>query len=240
MTGIGPTASLILRMEGVSKRYGGVRALENADLAISAGRIHAILGENGAGKSTLIKILSGVVRPDAGRIVLDGDEVAFDSPAAANRAGVVCIFQELSLVPALSVADNIAISNPPRRFGLINRRAQRRIAEDRVDAPRRDREIGVFQRAHPTVALRYALHAQDQRGRRFNSGHQRQSSPMRTLHRRDARQPRGEGRGTVGPATRASTDYLFSFVCPMISCAVKLMLQVGKELPTKKLSDWAA
>ena len=96
-------------MEGVSKRYGGVRALENADLAVSAGRIHAILGENGAGKSTLIKILSGVVEPDAGRIVLDGREVRFASPAAANRAGIVCIFQELSLVPDLSIADNIAI-----------------------------------------------------------------------------------------------------------------------------------
>ena len=120
----------ILRMEGVSKRYGGVRALENADLAIAAGRIHAILGENGAGKSTLIKILAGVVAPDAGRIVLDGGEVAFDTPAAANRAGIVSIFQELSLVPDLSVADNIAIINPPRRFGLIDRRAQRRFAEE--------------------------------------------------------------------------------------------------------------
>ncbi len=120
----------ILRMEGVSKRYGGVRALENASLAIAPGRIHAILGENGAGKSTLIKVLAGVVRPDAGRIVLDGAEVAFDTPAAANRAGVVCIFQELSLVPDLTVADNIAISHPPRRLGLIDRRAQRRIAEE--------------------------------------------------------------------------------------------------------------
>ena len=120
-------------MEGVSKRYGGVRALENADLAIAAGRIHAILGENGAGKSTLIKILAGVVRPDAGRIVLDGAEVAFESPAAANRAGIVCIFQELSLVPDLSVADNIAISNPPQRFGLIDRRAQRRVAEEALE-----------------------------------------------------------------------------------------------------------
>jgi ribose transport system ATP-binding protein len=120
----------ILRMEGVSKRYGGVRALENANLAIAAGRIHAILGENGAGKSTLIKILAGVVAPDAGRIVLDGGGAAFDTPAAANRAGIVCIFQELSLVPDLSVADNISISNPPRRFGLIDRRAQRRFAEE--------------------------------------------------------------------------------------------------------------
>ena len=133
MTRLEPTASPILRMEGVSKRYGGVRALANADLTVFAGRIHAILGENGAGKSTLIKILSGVVAPDAGRIVLDGAEVAFDSPAAANRAGIVCIFQELSLVPDLSVADNIAISNPPRRFGLIDRRAQRRLAEEALE-----------------------------------------------------------------------------------------------------------
>src|SRR5271155_244467 len=120
-------------MEGVSKRYGGVRALANADLVVFAGRIHGILGENGAGKSTLIKILSGVVAPDAGRIVLDGAEVAFDSPAAANRAGIVCIFQELSLIPDLSVADNIFIGAPPARFGLIDRRTQRRLAEEALE-----------------------------------------------------------------------------------------------------------
>ena len=124
------SAPPLLRMDGVSKRYGGVRALEKADLTVNAGEIHAILGENGAGKSTLIKVLAGVVALDAGRIVLDGAEVSFDSPAAANRAGIVCIFQELSLVPDLSVADNISISNPPRRLGLIDRRAQRRIAEE--------------------------------------------------------------------------------------------------------------
>lgn len=124
------SAQPLFRMEGVSKRYGGVRALEKADLLVERGRIHAILGENGAGKSTLIKIMSGVVEPDEGRMLLDGGEVRFASPAAANAVGIVCIFQELSLIPALSVADNICISNPPRRFGLIDRRAQRRIAEE--------------------------------------------------------------------------------------------------------------
>src|SRR5690242_681522 len=117
-------------MQGVSKRYGGVRALQDAHLAIEAGRIHAVLGENGAGKSTLIKIMAGVVVPDEGRMLLDGQEIAFASPAAAQAAGIACIFQELSLIPDLSVADNIAISNPPRRLGLIDRRAQRRMAED--------------------------------------------------------------------------------------------------------------
>jgi ribose transport system ATP-binding protein len=119
----------LFRMEGVSKRYGGVKALEKADLTVEAGRIHAVLGENGAGKSTLIKIMAGVVAPDEGRMTLQGREVRFAAPAAANQAGIVCIFQELSLIPDLSVADNICISNPPRRFGLIDRRAQRRIAE---------------------------------------------------------------------------------------------------------------
>ena len=116
-------------MEGVSKRYGGVRALQEAGLVIEAGRIHAVLGENGAGKSTLIKIMAGVVVPDEGRMLLDSRPVSFSSPAAANAAGIVCIFQELSLIPDLSVADNIAISNPPLRFGLIDRRAQRLLAE---------------------------------------------------------------------------------------------------------------
>ena len=119
----------LLRMEGISKRYGGVRALESAELEVEAGSIHAILGENGAGKSTLIKVLAGVVAPDAGTILLDGRPAAFDSPGAATRAGIVCVFQELSLVPDLSVADNIVISDPPTRFGLIDRRAQRRLAE---------------------------------------------------------------------------------------------------------------
>ncbi len=118
-----------LTLTGISKRYAGVRALEDVDFACDRGKIHAVLGENGAGKSTLIKIISGVVQPDAGIISLGGNKVSFPTPSAANAAGVVCIFQELSLMPDLSVADNISIASPPRRFGLIDARAQRRRAE---------------------------------------------------------------------------------------------------------------
>ena len=118
-------------MAGVSKRYGGVQGAWKTPISPSLpGRVHAILGENGAGKSTLIKIMAGVVAPDEGRMTLEGREVSFSSPAAANAAGIVCIFQELSLIPDLSVADNIAISDPPRRFGIIDRRGQRAIAEE--------------------------------------------------------------------------------------------------------------
>ncbi len=119
-----------LTLTQVSKRYGGVRALDNVDFSCGRGRIHAVLGENGAGKSTLIKIVAGVVQPDSGAIRLDGAERRFANPSAATAAGVVCIFQELSLMPDLSVADNISIAAPPRRFGLIDARAQRRRAEE--------------------------------------------------------------------------------------------------------------
>ena len=122
-------AQPLLTMTGVSKRYGGVTALKEADLAVLPGRIHAVLGENGAGKSTLIKIMAGVVAPDEGAITLDGQPVSFATPAAANAAGIVCVFQELSLIPDLTVADNIVISNPPQRLGLIDRKAQRALAE---------------------------------------------------------------------------------------------------------------
>jgi ribose transport system ATP-binding protein len=123
-------APAFLELSGISKRYGGVRALEGVDFACRKGSIHAVLGENGAGKSTLIKIISGVVQPDEGAIRYDGSEVRFADPTAANRAGIVCIFQELSLMPDLSVADNIGIADPPRRFGLIDRKAQRRRAQE--------------------------------------------------------------------------------------------------------------
>ena len=97
------------RMEGVRKTFGGVIALDGVDFSCRRGSIHAVLGENGAGKSTLIKIMAGVVAPDEGRMLLDGEPVALrHRRRAANAAGIACIFQELSLIPDLSVADNIA------------------------------------------------------------------------------------------------------------------------------------
>src|SRR5439155_12147896 len=123
----------LLRLEGISKRYGGVRALADARLECARGRIHAVLGENGAGKSTLIKVIAGVVKPDAGTIELAGKPVVLATPAAATRAGIVSVFQELSLMPDLTVADNIGIADPPKKWGLpwglIDQRAQRRRAE---------------------------------------------------------------------------------------------------------------
>ena len=116
-------------MRAVSKRYGGVTALDQVDFACAAGSIHAVLGENGAGKSTLIKTISGVVQPDTGQMTMAGEPVIFRSPIDAGRHGIVCVFQELSLIPDLSVADNILLTNAPNRWGFVNRRAQRARAE---------------------------------------------------------------------------------------------------------------
>ncbi|NVK35664.1 MAG: sugar ABC transporter ATP-binding protein [Rhodobacteraceae bacterium] len=120
----------IVELRGISKAFSGAKALEGVDFSCRSGSTHAILGENGAGKSTLIKIMSGVLQPDTGEMYLNGQPVRFRSPAEAAKSGIVCIFQELSLMPDLTVADNISISEPPRRFGLIDGREQKRRAEE--------------------------------------------------------------------------------------------------------------
>lgn len=119
-----------VQLTGITKRYGGVTALDTIDFSCDRGSVHAVLGENGAGKSTLIKVISGVVQPDEGEMRLNGAPVQFSHPAAANAQGIVCIFQELSLLSDLSVADNISIADPPRKFGLIDRKVQRARAEE--------------------------------------------------------------------------------------------------------------
>jgi len=122
--------SPFLQLRGICKRYGGVTALDRVDFSCTAGTIHAILGENGAGKSTLIKTISGVVQADEGEIALEGRPVQFTHPVEANRAGIICIFQELSLLPTLSVAQNIGIGQQTKRFGLLDQKVQIRKAEE--------------------------------------------------------------------------------------------------------------
>src|SRR5215475_2137719 len=99
----------LLRMTGIEKSFPGVRALASVDLEVGAGEIHAFIGENGAGKSTLLKILSGALTPDAGSIEFDGQPVAFTAPKDAQTSGIVTIYQEFSLAPDMTVAENVFI-----------------------------------------------------------------------------------------------------------------------------------
>ena len=119
----------LLSASGIDKRFGGVVALDGADFACETGQIHALLGENGAGKSTMVKVLCGVHPPDAGTITYGGETVTFRGPADAVAMGIVPVFQELSLVPDLTVAENLFMGEEPRnRLGLIDGRRMRREA----------------------------------------------------------------------------------------------------------------
>ncbi|MEL5957492.1 sugar ABC transporter ATP-binding protein [Streptomyces sp. CLV115] len=119
-------AGPVLALKDVSKSFGAVRALHEVSLSLCPGEIHALAGENGAGKSTLIKTLAGVHRPDGGQVLLDGRPVAFHGPAAARDAGIAVIYQEPTLFPDLSIAENIFMGRQPRRgLGRIDRRALR-------------------------------------------------------------------------------------------------------------------
>ncbi|MDA0373355.1 MAG: sugar ABC transporter ATP-binding protein [Planctomycetota bacterium] len=102
-------------MRGVSKRFGATVALSNVDLEVRPGEVHALLGENGAGKSTLMKILSGALAPDSGTLELDGERYSPSSPLDGRRAGVAMIYQELSIAPHLSVAENVLLGVEPTR-----------------------------------------------------------------------------------------------------------------------------
>ena len=105
----------VLALEGVSKSFGAVAALRDVRLDLAAGEAHALVGENGAGKSTLVKVLAGVHPPDAGTVLLDGEPVAFGGPADARAAGIAVIYQEPTLFPDLSVAENIFMGRQPLR-----------------------------------------------------------------------------------------------------------------------------
>ena len=121
-------SSPLLKLRGIGKRFPGVVALDGVDFTVRAGEIHALLGENGAGKSTLIKVLTGVHEADAGEIHLDGRPIRPASPKDAERCGISTVYQEVNLVPSLSVAENIGLGRQPGRFGFLNWRALRRHA----------------------------------------------------------------------------------------------------------------
>jgi simple sugar transport system ATP-binding protein len=131
-------APALLEVRRVSKAYPGVKALDEVDFTLQAGEVHALLGENGAGKSTLIKILTGAQRRDSGTISLSGKEIDPRSTAEAQHAGVAAVYQEVNLLPNLTVAENIFLGRQPTRFGVVrtaemNTRAKAVLAQFDLD-----------------------------------------------------------------------------------------------------------
>ncbi|MEU3478404.1 sugar ABC transporter ATP-binding protein [Streptomyces sp. NPDC033754] len=156
-------SEVLLECEDIVKVFPGVRALDGVGLRLTAGSVHALLGENGAGKSTLIKVITGVHAPDGGRLVRSGRELRLRSPLEATGAGIGVVHQERNLIPGFSVAENITLQNPPSRRGLIDRDAMtapalRCLAELGLDIdPHRPvRELSVAQQQ--LVEIAKALH----------------------------------------------------------------------------------
>jgi fructose transport system ATP-binding protein len=133
------SATPVLQARGLTKRYGRVTALDNADFDLYPGEILAVIGDNGAGKSSMIKVLCGAVIPDAGEIRLAGDVVHFRSPIEARQAGIETVYQNLAVSPALSIADNIFLGREMRApgflggfFRLLDRGAMQKIAREKL------------------------------------------------------------------------------------------------------------
>lgn len=120
----------LLYLRGVTKSYSGVEVLREIDLDVYPGSVHALVGENGAGKSTLCKIIAGLLLPDKGQIVFQGENVVFNTPATARNAGISYVPQELSIVPERSLAENILMGGLPARAGFVDRTALRRRCQE--------------------------------------------------------------------------------------------------------------
>jgi ABC-type sugar transport system ATPase subunit len=120
----------VLQARGLSKSFPGVRALDRADLTCRPGRVHALVGENGAGKSTLVRLLTGNQSPDEGELLLDGEPVRFSSPRDALAAGITAVYQELTVLPGMSVADNVMLGQERVVRGVLDRRQQDRAVRE--------------------------------------------------------------------------------------------------------------
>ena len=155
-------ADAVLDVRDVVKSFPGVRALRRVSFSLRAGEVHALVGENGAGKSTLIKVMTGVYTADEGQVLFRGEPVDFATPLAAQEAGISTIYQEINLVPLMSVARNLFLGREPRRFGLIDagrmRREARAVLADfgvRVNVSRPLRSLGLG--AQQMVAIARAV-----------------------------------------------------------------------------------
>ncbi|MCF1707192.1 ATP-binding cassette domain-containing protein [Tabrizicola sp. J26] len=157
-----------IELRNVSKRFGSVIALNDVSIAVNPGEVHCLLGDNGAGKSTLIKILSGVHRPSDGQILLSGEPVVFRSPRDATDAGVATVFQDLGLIPLMSIARNFFLGREPekgifpfRRFDLdhANKIARQALIDVGIQVRDPSQAVGTLSGGErQSVAIARAIH----------------------------------------------------------------------------------
>lgn len=126
------SGEVILEAKNICKSFSGVQVLKNVNFSVRKGEVHALMGENGAGKSILIKILTGAYTKDCGTILWKGKPVEIHCLGDCQALGMSCIYQELSVIPSLTVAQNVYLGREPRRFGVIDHKAMNRMTEELI------------------------------------------------------------------------------------------------------------
>src|SRR5450756_1053508 len=145
----------LLELRDIRKSYPGVRALAGIDLTVEAGEVRALLGQNGAGKSTLMKIIAGAETPDSGSMRISGEPVPFGSPARAREHGIGIVFQELSLIPPISIGENVMLGRWVSHGGMVDVRATEEAAATFLE------RVGLQLDPHTRTCLLYTSDAAD-------------------------------------------------------------------------------
>ena len=158
----------VMELRGVAKRFGSVIALQDIDISLGAGEVHCLLGDNGAGKSTLIKILSGVIPPSHGEILVDGKPVTFRNPRDAQERGIATVFQDLGMIPLMSISRNFFLGREPTRGSfpfrrldkaLANRTTRKAMADIGIDVRDPEQAVGTLSGGErQSVAIARAIH----------------------------------------------------------------------------------
>lgn len=160
---------MILKLQNIRKNFGGIQALKDVSLSLKKGEVHALLGENGAGKSTLIKILTGVHKADSGEILLHGREITVQNPIDARKKGIAAIYQELSLIDSLTVAENIFLGNEPTKMiaGVCDKTKLYKASDEyleefhiQIDSRKKISELGMGQKRIIEIIKALAINAE--------------------------------------------------------------------------------
>ena len=130
---LSPSGPSIIEARNIVKRFGGAVAVDDVSISVPPGEIHGLVGENGAGKSTLMRVLAGILTPDEGTVLVDGEQLDAGNTRSALEAGIALVHQELSLVPEMTVAENIVLGSTPTEIGFIKKREQKQIAADALE-----------------------------------------------------------------------------------------------------------
>ncbi|HVO38787.1 MAG TPA: sugar ABC transporter ATP-binding protein [Spirochaetia bacterium] len=232
----------LVSMNGITKLFGPVKVLDRVDFSIYPGEVHILAGENGAGKSTLMKILAGAYADYQGRIEMEGRDIRPSSPLDANRHGIAAIHQELSLIPSMTVADNLFLGHPVTRSGFVREREHRRIAADVLS--RAGVDVGVMTLVEDLpISVQQLIEIT--KAIRLNARVLIMDEPSSALNARDVetlfalvRQLKSENRGIVYITHRLEEIHRLADRTTVLRDGKLVGTALAPDLPEKKLIHW--